>query len=267
MSDRDFIANSFWFLLRNWLEIMIVLAFMLLLMSMYFTHQMEYVHGKDSPYKNPKKEILFDRTLTITDKPMFNFKTNFDETVDDFDIDRLSSLQDLRSARPEFNVDVRNPRSKSECSSMCGPSKPCTADCAAWGCSNCLQQPTEITKKDQETCGPGGTSNCATLCKGECTPCCKIWGCENCNNPPEEKVEEYTNKETFCNRTPAIIQDKCRPLHEKVCRKYDCCVFAGKKDKSGDCVAGKPDGPIFARNKDGSKKYDWYYYKNKKIDL
>lgn len=63
-----------------------------------------------------------------------------------------------------------------------------------------------------------------------------------------------------CEGKLSVIDSKCKKhKHQSVCTAYDCCNW-GKKDNKMGCVGGGKDGPTF-----GANKFDYYYYRNKKI--
>ncbi|MAR50976.1 MAG: hypothetical protein CML42_07610 [Rhodobacteraceae bacterium] len=63
-----------------------------------------------------------------------------------------------------------------------------------------------------------------------------------------------------CSGKLDVIDSTCKKHKYKLsCTSYDCCNW-GKRDNKLQCVGGGKDGPTF-----GSKKFDYYYYKDKKI--
>lgn len=70
--------------------------------------------------------------------------------------------------------------------------------------------------------------------------------------------EKITN--SSCSGKLDVIDSTCKKQKYKLsCTSYDCCNW-GKRDNKLQCVGGGKDGPTF-----GARKFDYYYYKDKKI--
>ena len=66
--------------------------------------------------------------------------------------------------------------------------------------------------------------------------------------------------DSSCSGKLAVIDSTCKKHKYKLsCTSYDCCNW-GKRDNKLQCVGGGKNGPTF-----GAKKFDYYYYKDKKI--
>ena len=87
----------------------------------------------------------------------------------------------------------------------------------------------------------------------------------NNNSSLEDKSKLLTAKKKSVNSTCegklSVIDSKCKKhKYQSVCTAYDCCNW-GKKDNKMMCVGGGKDGPTFDAN-----AFDYYYYRNKKIN-
>ena len=71
MNDDTFIEASFRFLLKNWFDVMLVFAFLLLLLTMVYINKARAAHGDPSLFENKVKDQLYHRTIIIKSKPMF----------------------------------------------------------------------------------------------------------------------------------------------------------------------------------------------------
>jgi hypothetical protein len=90
----------------------------------------------------------------------------------------------------------------------------------------------------------------------------------NKNMKPESSLTEKTKMlkatekitNSSCTGKLDVIDSTCKKHKYKLaCTSYDCCNW-GKRDNKLQCVGGGKDGPTF-----GAKKFDYYYYKEKKI--
>ena len=63
--NETFIESTFMFFLENWLDILIVLSFILLFISIAYIKNVESTHGKETGFEEKKMETIFHRSLFL----------------------------------------------------------------------------------------------------------------------------------------------------------------------------------------------------------
>ena len=61
--NETFIESTFMFFLENWLDVFIVLAFILLFISIAYINNVKYTHGEETGFEEKKQEVIFHTSL------------------------------------------------------------------------------------------------------------------------------------------------------------------------------------------------------------
>ena len=76
MNDDTFVESSFRFFLNNWLDVMLVFAFLLLFLTIIYINKAKAAHGDPTLFENKVKDQLYHRTIVIKSKSPFEGVTD-----------------------------------------------------------------------------------------------------------------------------------------------------------------------------------------------
>jgi hypothetical protein len=77
------------------------------------------------------------------------------------------------------------------------------------------------------------------------------------------EIKDSYRTDAFCKANSSNLNElnnKCKKVPMKSCKKMGCCVFTSDKE----CVGGSKHGPIFNTDKNGkTRKLDYFYFEDK----
>lgn len=90
-----------------------------------------------------------------------------------------------------------------------------------------------------------------------------IYNSSNVNREEGFEIKDTYRTDAFCESNSSNLvelNEKCKKVPMKSCKKMGCCVFTSDKI----CEGGSKHGPIFNTDKNGkTRKLDYYYFNDK----